>query len=327
MKKLMKSAIAGMMCMAVLAGCGSSSEEKKPRVSVAQYVEHTSLNEIRDSFKKEMEALGYKDGENIILDFKDAGGDPTTANSIISTFAGNKSDVIVAIATPTATAAANYAKDIPLIFSAVSDPVDANLLTDPNKPDKNITGTSDEVQIDQIIGLAKKIDPNMKKLGFLYNSGEANSVTNLKKAEAYCKANGIELVAKSGTNVSELQSAISVLCEEVDAILAPNDNTVASSMPALMQTANKNKIPVYTGADSMVKDGGFATIGINYTSLGQETAKMVDQVLKGTDVADIPVKVFNTDLNIYVNKKTMDTLGIELPEEVKNDKMLVMIEE
>ena len=328
MKKVIKSAVAGMMCMAMMAGCGASGNDKEnaPLVSVAQIVEHTSLNEIRDSFKEEMEALGYKEGENIRYDFKDAGNDPTTANSIMSTFAGNKSDVIVAIATPTATAAANYSKDIPIIFSAVSDPIGSKLLTDMNKPDKNITGTSDEVQIDKIIELATKINPDLKKLGFLYNPGEANSVTNLEKAKKYCAEHEIELVEKSGTNISELQSAISVLCDEADAILAPNDNTVASSMAPLVETANKKKIPVYTGANSMVKDGGFATVGISYTDLGHETAKMVDQILKGEKVENIPVKVFNTELSTYVNKKTMDALGIELPDEVKNDKKFILIE-
>lgn len=329
MKKVIKSAVAGMMCMAMMAGCGTpgNDEEKAPLVSVAQIVEHTSLNEIRDSFKEEMEALGYKEGENIRYDFKDAGNDLTTANSIMSTFAGNKSDVIVAIATPTAAAAANYSQDIPIIFSAVSDPIGSNLLTDMNKPDKNITGTSDEVQIDKIIELATKIDPELKKLGFLYNPGEANSVTNLEKAKKYCAEHDIELVEKSGTNISELQSAISVLCDETDAILAPNDNTVASSMAPLVETANKKKVPVYTGADSMVKDGGFATVGISYTDLGHETAKMVDQILKGEKVENIPVKVFNTELSTYVNKKTMDALGIELPDEVKNDNKFILIEE
>lgn len=331
MKKLMKTAMACMMCASVMAGCGSDSKESKekemPLVSVAQIVEHTSLNEIRDSFKEEMETLGYKEGENIRYDFKDAGNDATTANSIMSVFAGNKSNVIVAIATPTATVAANYSKDIPIVFSAVSDPIGANLLTDMNKPDKNITGTSDEVQVDKIIELAQKIDPEMKKLGFLYNPGEANSVTNLEKAKKYCKEHGLELIEKSGTNVSELQTAISVLCDEADAIFAPNDNTVASSMAPLVETANKKKIPVYTGADSMVKDGGFATVGISYTDLGHETAKMVDQILKGEKVENIPVKVFNTDLSTYVNKKTMEALGIELPDEVKNDKKFILIEE
>lgn len=326
MKKLMKSLAACMMCATVLAGCGSKSEDM-PLVSVAQIVEHTSLNEIRDAFKDEMKNLGYEEGKNIQYDFKDAGGDQTVANSIMSTFANNKSDVIVAIATPTAAAAANYSKDIPIVFSAVTDPIAANLVSDLNKPDKNITGTSDEVQIDKIIELALTINPDMKKLGFIYNASEANSVTNLEKAKAFCKEHNIELVEKSGSNVSELTSAISVLCDSVDAVLAPNDNTVASCMAPLMDAANKKKIPVYTGADSMVKDGGFATVGISYTDLGHETAKMVDQILKGTKVGDIPVKVFNTDLSTYINKKTMDSLGITLPETVKNNEKLIMIEE
>lgn len=156
-------------------------------VSVAQIVEHKSLNTIRDSFKAEMEALGYKDGENIKLDFKDAGGQQNTLNSIMSTFAGNKSDVIVAIATPTAMAAAKYSKDIPIVFSAVSDPVGAGLMDDLKKPNNNITGTSDEIQVDQILDLALKVDPNLKTLGFIYNSSEANSVSNLAKAKEFCK--------------------------------------------------------------------------------------------------------------------------------------------
>ena len=326
MKKLLKMAVAAVLGTTMLAGCGNSSkDEKVPTVSVAQIVEHKSLNEIRDSFKEEMKALGYKDGENIKLEFKDAGNQQNTLNSILSTFAGNNSDVIVAIATPTAVTAANYSEDIPVVFSAVSDPIGAGLITDLKKPDKNITGTSDEIQVDQILALALEIDPSMKTLGFIYNSGEANSVSNLKKAKAFCKQHDIKLVEGSGKNISEIQSAISVLTDQCDAIFAPNDNTVASSITALVETANKKKVPVYTGADSMVSDGGFATVGINYTNLGKETAKMVDQILKGKAVADIPVKVFKDDLNTYINEDTLKALGIQLPDTVKNRENLVMM--
>lgn len=329
MKKFMKLTMACVLSASVLAGCGSSEEGKDgkvPVVGVAQIVEHLSLNTIRDSFKEEMEALGYKDGETIKLSFKDAGGQQNTLNSIISAFAGDKSDVIVAIATPTAQVAANYSKDIPVVFSAVSDPVGAGLITDLNKPDKNITGTSDEIQVDQILELAKKVQPELKTLGFIYNSGEANSVSNLEKAKAFCDKNGITLVEGSGKNISEIQSAVSVLTDKCDAIFAPNDNTVASSMAALVETANKKKVPVYTGADSMVNDGGFATVGIDYTELGKETARMVDKILKGDKVETLPVKVFKDDLNIYVNKKTLNTLGITLPEDVQKDPNLVYVD-
>lgn len=329
MKKLCKAAAAFLLCAGVLTGCGSKedtkTEKKIPVVSVAQIVEHKSLNTIRGSFKAEMEALGYKDGENIKLDFKDAGGQQNTLNSIMSTFAGNKSDVIMAIATPTAMAAAKYSKDIPIVFSAVSDPVGAGLMDDLKKPNNNITGTSDEIQVDQILDLALKVDPNLKTLGFIYNSSEANSVSNLAKAKEFCKKHDIKLVEGSGANITEIQSAVSVLTDKCDAIFAPNDNTVASSMSALVETANKKKVPVYTGADSMVSDGGFATVGIDYTELGKETARMTDKILKGEDVENLPVKVFKDNLNIYVNEKTMETLGIQLPKDVENSKNLVMM--
>lgn len=327
MKKLMKMLAVCAMGVSVLAGCGDKEESKKvPVVSVAQIVEHKSLNTIRDSFKAEMKELGYTDGENIKLSFKDAGNQQNALESIMSTFAGNKSDVIVAIATPTAMTAAKYSDDIPVVFSAVSDPIGAGLLDDLKKPNNNITGTSDEIQVDQILDLALKIDPDMKTLGFIYNTSEANSVSNLKKAKAYCEKHGITLKEGSGANITEISSAVSVLTEECDAIFAPNDNTVASSISALVSEANKKKVPVYTGADSMVSDGGFATVGIDYTDLGKETAKMVDQILKGKDVKDIPVKVFKTNLNIYVNENTMKELGITLPEEVAKNKKLVMMQ-
>lgn len=327
MKKMMKLVLMAVMMLSVCAGCGSegSSEDKKV-VSVAQIVEHKSLNQIRDAFKDEMNKLGYTD-ENTVFDFKDAGGQQNTLNSIMSTFAGNESDVIVAIATPTAMAAANYAEEIPVIFSAVTDPVSAGLVTDMNKPDKNITGTSDEIQVEKILELALTIDPDMKTLGFLYNSGEANSVSNLAKAKAFCASKNIELVEGSGRNISEIQSAISVLADKCDAVFAPNDNTVASCMDALVETANEKKLPVYTGADSMVSDGGFATVGINYDELGRETARMSDQVLKGEDIANIPVKVFKDDLSIYVNENTMKTLGITLPDSIADAENLILMNE
>lgn len=325
MKKLMKMMAVGALGMSVLAGCGSNEEKKIPVVSVAQIVEHKSLNTIRDSFKAEMEELGYKDGENIKLTFKDAGGQQNTLESIMSTFEGNKSDVIVAIATPTAQTAAKYSEHIPVVFSAVSDPVGAGLLDDLSKPNHNITGTSDEIQVDQILELALKIDPDMKTLGFIYNASEANSVSNLAKAKAFCEKHNITLREGSGSNITEISSAVSVLTDQCDAIFAPNDNTVASSMSALVTAANEKKVPVYTGADSMVSDGGFATVGIDYTELGKETARMVDQILKGKDVKDIPVKVFKTNLNIYVNEKTRKELGITLPEEIAESKNLVIM--
>lgn len=310
----------------LLTGC-SSAEKKVPKVGVAQIVSHTSLNTIRDAFSDRMEELGYKDGETIEYDYADAAGQPSNLTSIMSQFSDEGSDVIVAIATPTAQAAANYADTIPVVFSAVSDPVGASLVSSLEKPGGNITGTSDEVQVDQIIDLALQINPDLKTMGFLYNAGEANSVSNLEKAKAYCKEKNIELIEGTGKDMTELQSSASVLVEKVDAMFSPNDNTVASGFVALSKIAMDAGIPYYTGADSMVQDGGFATVGINYDELGHETANMVDEILKGKKAGDIPVKVFKDDLNIYVNKAYLEKLNITLPESIQNDDNLVMVGE
>ena len=208
----------------LLTGC-SSAEKKVPKVGVAQIVSHTSLNTIRDAFSDRMEELGYKDGETIEYDYADAAGQPSNLTSIMSQFSDEGSDVIVAIATPTAQAAANYADTIPVVFSAVSDPIGAGLVSSLEKPGGNITGTSDEVQVDQIIDLALQINPDLKTMGFLYNAGEANSVSNLEKAKAYCKEKNIELIEGTGKDMTELQSSASVLVEKVDAMFSPNDNT------------------------------------------------------------------------------------------------------
>lgn len=325
--KIKQTLKAVMVASLVLAGCSSNAGKKDvPVVSVAQIVSHPSLNTIRDNFSAQMEELGYKDGDNIILNYADASGEVSNLNSIINQFEDDQSDVIVAIATPTAQAAANVSDTIPVVFSAVSDPIGAKLVSDMEKPGGNITGTSDEVQVDQILDLARIMVPEMKTVGFLYNASEANSVSNLKKVKEYCDANGLELIEATGKDITELETSASVLCEKVDVLFAPNDNTVASAMQALSKTALDANTPFFVGADSMVADGGLATVGIDYADLGKETANMVDEILKGKKAGDIPVKVFKDNLNVYVNKKAMEKLGLELPEEVANNEKLQIVE-
>lgn len=324
-----KLGLMAVMAASVLTGCGNkdsdqpaTNDKANVKIGIAQIVDHTSLNTIRDAFKEEMMALGYPESS---MDFQNAANDTSVLNSIMQKFAADKKDAIVAIATPTAQAAANFAKETPIVFSAVSDPIGAGLLTSIDKPDKGITGTSDEIQVDQILDLALTINPEIKTLGFMYNPSEANSVSNLGKVKTYCETKGIDVVESAVTTISDVQTNAQVLTTKVDAIFAPNDNTVASAMSALASEANKAKIPVFVGADSMVMDGGFATVGIDYTDLGKETAKMVDAILNGKTAADLPVKVFKDNLNVYVNESVMNTLGITLPDDVKNNEKLQMI--
>ena len=315
MKKTVKTLMACMMCAGVLAGCSSNKDEKKPLVSVAQIVEHTSLNEIRDSFKAEMERLGYKEGENIAYDFKDAGNDPTTANSIMSTFAGNKSDVIVAIATPTATAAANYSKDIPIVFSAVTDPVAAEVVADMEKPGGNVTGTSDVISVEKIMGLAQEITPGFKTIGTLYNSSETNSVSAVEALKEFAEKNSLEVIESAITSTNEIQPAAQNLAKKCDIVFSPTDNTVASSIATANQVFIESKIPFYVGADSMVKDGAFATYGVDYEYLGQQTADMVAEIINGADPGEMPVRTMD-EMAIYINSQTAADMGITIPQDI-----------
>ena len=300
-----------------------STEMKK--IGVIQLVEHKSLDIIYNSFKDELKNLGYVDGENVKITFQNAQGDMSNITSIVQGFEGDKQDVVVGIATPVAQGAMSLTKTTPVVFSAVTDPIGAGILTDMNAPDKGMTGTSDAVQIDKIMDLALQITPDVKKVGFIYNPGEDNSVTNLGLLENYVKEKNLELETVSISTSADLQTAAASLFEKVDVIFVSNDNTVAEAMPILTSEAIKAKKPIYVGADSMVMDGGLATVGIDYTDLGKETAKMVDEILKGKSVNEIPVKVFKDDLFIYVNTDTAAALGIEIPESIKTDKKFVEI--
>lgn len=325
MKKTMKIIMSCLLGLTLIVGCSSDSNNELPKVAVIQLVEHTSLDIIKDAFDDEMKNLGYTDGENITIIFENAQGDNNTAASIIQDFQSKDPDVVMAIATPVAQAAAVMAKDTPVVFAAVSDPIGAKLTSSLENPDKNITGTCDEIQVDLILEKALEVDPDLKTLGVIYNKGEANSVTNIEKAKEYAASKGIKIIEATVTKTNEIQTAIDTLTDSCDAVFAPNDNTVASAMNVVANACVKAKIPLYVGADSMVMDGGFLSVGINYEELGRETARMVDRILKGDDVKDIPVKVYKEDLNVYVNQDVLDQLGITLPESIASDEALQMI--
>lgn len=314
-------ALSLVMVMAfMLAGCGgsaktSSQTEGKKTIGIVQIVEHPSLNTIREATINELAAQGFKDGENVVIDYQNAQGDQTNLKTICQKFANKKYDLIIAIATPSAQAAVGETKEIPIVFSACTDPLGSGLVSNLEKPGANVTGTSDAVSAEKIMELAQQITPGIKTVGALYNTSETNSVSVINDLKAYAAKNGMKVVDATVTNSSEVQQAISSLAGKVDAVFSPIDNTVASAMPVVTQVANKAKLPVYVGADSMVKDGGLATYGINYEILGQETGKMAAEIMKGTKAGDISVKMM-TDMDIYVNQDTANAIGVTIPESV-----------
>lgn len=297
---------------------GKTSEANKEKVftiGIVQIVEHPSLNEIREAFINGLAAQGYVDGEKIKIDYQNAQGDQVNLKTICQKFVSSKYDLIVPIATPSAQAAAGETKEIPILFTACTNPLGDGLVNDLQKPGKNITGTSDAVDVAQIMDLALKLTPDIKTIGTIYNSGETNASYVVKELLKYAEAQGMSVVEKTITNSSEVQQAAMSLVDKVDAIFIPIDNTVASAMPVVSQVANQAKIPVYVSADSLVADGGLATYGIDYTVLGEETAKMAVEIINGKNPGDIPVKTMK-DLKIYINKTTAETIGVEIPQDI-----------
>ena len=316
MKKLLSIITIMAMVFALLTGCATSAEtlsNDKIKIGIIQPVEHPSLNQIREYIIKGLEEQGL--GDKVEITYKDAQGDPSNINTIISQFVGDEMDVIVPIGTGTAQSAAAATKEIPVIFAAASYPVEAGLVKDLNKPEANVTGVSDAIDVKQIFDLAFELTPDVKTFGFIYNSGEVNSVAAIEKAKEYLDENKINYVEATITNSSELLQAAQSLVGKADAIFTPTDNTVASAMPILSSEAAKAGIPVYTGADSMVADGGFATVGVDYNVLGRQVAEMVKKVVDGEAISNIPVETLKEYKKI-INTTTAKQIGIEISEEL-----------
>ncbi|WP_054742062.1 ABC transporter substrate-binding protein [Cellulosilyticum ruminicola] len=331
MKKKMAMILIASMMMSLSVGCGNgpqggeASEENKTtetvapatetivstgtkKVGIIQYVEHPSLDTIRESTIKALEEQGFVDGENITIDYQNAQADQSNLNSIASKFVGEKTDVVIAIATPSAQVMAAATSDIPIIFSAVTDPLGAKLVDSLESPSGNVTGTSDAIPVDETFELCKALTPDVKTFGFLYSAAEVNSESVINEAKKIAKDYGFDYKESTITATTELQQAAEILASKVDAIYVPIDNNIASAMPVLSSVGKSAGIPVYVGADSMVQDGGYATVGINYEDLGQKTGEMVADVLNGKEISEIPVATLDHFYKV-INKTTAKAIG------------------
>lgn len=295
-----------MMGLSMLVGC--STKEDQLTIGIVQIVEHTSLDMIRESLVEELGAKGLVDGQNVKIDYQNAQGDQSNLNSICKKFVGDGVDVIVAIATPSAQAAAAATSEIPIIFSAVTDPVAAKLVTNLEKPEGNVTGTSDAIPVDEVFNLCQELTPEVKSFGFLYTASEVNSQSVVEEAKTLAADYGYDYEEVIITNTSELKQAAYSLAGKVDAIYTPIDNSIASAMTVLSEVGKETKVPVYVGADSMVMDGAYATVGINYEDLGRQTGDMVAEVLNGKAISDLPVATLSKFQKV-INKTTAKAIG------------------
>lgn len=293
----------------------TSATEKK-KIGVVQLVEHPALDATYKGFIEGLAEAGFEDGKNITIDYQNAQNEQANCQTIATKFVNDKADLILAISTPAAQAAANVTKDIPILVTAVTDPADAKLVKSNEAPGGNVTGTSDLTPVEQQIALLKKLLPNTKTIGILYCSNESNSKFQVELAHQKATELGMEAVDYTVSNSNEIQQVVQSMVGKVDAIYAPTDNVISNGMVTVGMVANSAKLPVICGEAGMVNDGGLATYGISYYNLGKLTAAQAVGILRdGRNPADMPIEYLK-DCSLALNQEVANTLGITIPEDL-----------
>lgn len=310
-KKLASISLASIALL-TLAACSSASEQTSSetvKVGVLQYMEHESLTAARKGFVAELEANGYKEGEKLVLDYQNAQGDQANLQTISEQLVDGN-DLVLAIATPSAQSLATVSTKTPILFTAVTDPLSADLVETVEKPGGLLTGTSDQAPIEKQVELLAQAVPDAKTVGILYTTSERNSEVQVEQAEKLLEKAGYKVVVKGITSSNEVQDATTSLMKDVDAIFVPTDNTVASTMTMIGQLSVEYKVPVIGGSTDMVDEGGLLTYGTNYEALGRQTAKMAIKIIKGAKVSETAVEYPET-VSLHVNEEIAKKLGID----------------
>ena len=325
MKKILSLTAAAALALSLTA-CGGGGEEQMEntsapaeggtvyKVGICNYVDDASLNQIVDNIQTQLAALGEQYDVTFDISYDNCNADATVLNQIIANFMADEVDLMVGVATPVATAmqAATEGSGIPVVFSAVSDPVSTGVVDSLEAPGSNITGTSDYLDTNAIMDLIFAADPDADKIGLLYDVGQDSSATPIAHAKEYLEAKGIEVVERTGTTTDEVMMAAQALVSDgVDAVFTPTDNTIMTAELAIYETFIEAGIPHYTGADSFALNGAFLGYGVDYANLGVETANMIADILvNGADPATTPVMTFDNG-TATVNTETCAALGLD----------------
>ncbi|ANS84971.1 hypothetical protein VSVS12_01204 [Vibrio scophthalmi] len=308
-----------VIATAVLASAALLSSQgilaKTATVAVSQIVEHPALDATREGLIDGLKARGYEQGKNLEFDYKTAQGNPAIAVQIARQFVGERPDVLVGIATPTAQALVAATRDIPVVFTAVTDPVGAKLVNQLEQPGKNVTGLSDLSPVAQHVELIKELLPDVKTIGVVYNPGEANAVALVNLLKESAQQHGLEIVEATALKSADVQSATQVIAAKSDVIYAATDNTVASAFEGMIVAANQSKTPVLGGATSYVEKGAIAALGFDYYQVGVQTAAYVADILEGKAPGTLDVKVAKGS-DLVVNTQVAQDLGIDIPQSV-----------
>ena len=299
-----------------LLSCKSNAD--KIKIGILQLVEHDALDASYRGFVDGLKEAGYEDGKNITIDYQNAQGEQANCITIGQKFINDKSNLILAIATPAAQAVANMTKDIPILITAVTDPADSKLVADNNAPGGNVTGTSDLTPVESQIELLTEITPNVKTVGLLYCSSEQNSVFQINMAKRKLDSMGIKHIDLTVSNPNEIQQVLQSAIGKVEAVYTPTDNMIAAGMATVALVAEPAKLPVVCGEGGMTMLGGTATYGISYYELGKLTSIQAVSILKGEkNPAEMPIEYLQK-FDLIVNTNMVEAIGLTIPESLYN---------
>ena len=306
--------VVGILLTSLISLHQLKADKKKDvfRIGISQFITHQSLDATREGFVDELAKQGYIEGKNIEIDLQNAQGEQRNLKTISQQLA-ESSDVVLAIATPSAQSLANTTQTTPVIFSAVTDPVSAKLVESREHPGGNVTGTSDQSSdaISTQINLIKKVLPKAKTIGILYTQSEPNSVVQKDEAKRLLEEKGFTVVEKTILDSNNVKAAAESLMTEVDMVFVPTDNIISSTMETVKQVSIKHKVPVFGGSTEMIAVGGLYNYGTNYEELGRQTARMLIRVLKGEKPENIAVEL-PEKLELHTNQEMATALGIDI---------------
>lgn len=316
MLKLPKSAVLTLSALTLAMGTQIAiAKEAVKSVAVTAIVEHPALDAARDGVLDALKEAGYTEGQNLKWQYQSAQGNTGTAAQIARKFIGDRPDVLVGIATPTAQALVAGTKQIPVVFTAVTDPVQAQLTPGWDASGTNVTGVSDLLELDKQIELIKEIIPDAKKVGMVYNPGEANSVAVVEAFKKLLPEHGLQLVEAAAPRTVDVRNAALSLAGKVDVIYTNTDNNVVSAYESLAKVGNDTKTPLIASDTDSVKRGAIAAMGVDYRQLGQQTGRIVVRILNGEQPGDIAPQT-SDNLQLYINTTAAEKQGVRLSEEL-----------
>ena len=321
MKKIISLVLSFIIVSSLISGCANGTtqtdSEKVYQIGIGQFAEHPSLDNCRYGFMEGLKDEGFISGVNVKYIYENAQTDGGFCSQINNNFVSKKVDMIVAIATPIAQSAyaATENNNIPVMFTAITDPIAAGLANSDGTPVGNITGTSDKLPVEEQLKLIREMYPDLTKLGILYTTSEINSISSIEEYKKYAPKYNFEIITSGVTQTSDIPLAADNILTKVDVMTNLTDNTIVASLPLILEKANAKSIPVFGSEIEQVKMGCIACVGLDYVALGKQTARMASRVLKGEDIKKINFETIDKAAR-YINKKVCENLSYNVSEEL-----------